>query len=161
MASMDEARALLRHTLATLAYRTDKAVRGAPEDFAAFAAGPGSRTAGQILAHMGDLFDWALSMARGQQAWRESPPLPWPDEVTRFGGALEAFDAYLASDAPLGLSAERLFQGPIADALTHTGQLTMLRRLAGSAIKGENYSKADIKTGSLLPKLQRVELDRR
>jgi len=146
---MDDNRALIRHTLATLAYRAGKAVRGAPPHFAAFVVAPGSRTPAQILAHMGDLFDWALSMAQGRQAWRESPPLPWDDEVTRFFTALEAFDAYLASDAALGSPVERLFQGPVADALTHTGQLTMLRRLAGSAIKGENYAKADIKAGAV------------
>jgi hypothetical protein len=145
----DEARALLRHTVATLAYRADKALRGAPPDFADFSVGPGSRTPAQILAHMGDLFDWALSMARGRQVWRESPPLPWAEEVARFFVTLEAFDACVASDAPLHLSVERLFQGPIADALTHTGQLAMLRRMAGSAIKAESYSKADIKSGIL------------
>src|SRR5687768_10747423 len=110
-ADMDDARALLRHTLATLGYRADKALRAAPPDFAAYAAGPGSRTAAQIVAHMGDLFDWALSMARGQPAWCESPPLPWNDEVARFFGALEAFDAYVASDEPLALSLDKLFQG--------------------------------------------------
>lgn len=145
----DDARALLRHTLATLAYRAEKAVRAAPPDFAAFTVAPGSRTPAQVLAHMGDLFDWGLSMARGQQAWRESSPLPWEEEVARFFTALAAFDAYVASDAALSLSIERLFQGPIADALTHTGQLAMLRRLAGSPIKRENYAKADIKAGIL------------
>jgi hypothetical protein len=97
---------------------------------------------------MGDLFDWALSMARGTQVWHDSPPRPWAEEVARFFAALEAFDAHLASDAPLGTPIERMFQGPVADAPTHTGQLTMLRRLAGSAIKGENYAKADIKAGA-------------
>lgn len=140
-------REILRHTVATLAYRAGKAVRAAPPDFGAFAVAPGSRTPGQILAHMGDLFDWALSMAKGTQAWRDSTPLPWDQEIARFFAALEAFDAYLGSEEPLGLPVERLFQGPIADALTHTGQLTMLRRLAGSPIKAENYAKASITGG--------------
>jgi hypothetical protein len=86
-------------------------------------------------------------MAKGQHVWRESAPLPWNEEVTRFFTALAAFDTYLASDAPLGWPAERLFQGPIADALTHVGQLTMQRRLAGSPVKGENYAKAEIAAG--------------
>ena len=146
---MSADRQLLRHAVATLAYRAGKALRDAPPHFGAFAVAPGSRAPGQILAHMGDLFDWALSLARGQHTWRDSTPLPWDQEVTRFFAALEAFDAYLASDEPLGWSIERLFQGPIADALTHTGQLTMLRRLAGSPIKAENYAKATITAGTV------------
>ncbi len=142
-------REILRHTVATLAYRAGKAVRHAPPHFAAFAVAPGSRTPGQILAHMGDLFDWALSMAKGKQTWRDSTPLAWDHEVTRFFAALEAFDAFLGSDQPLSLPVERLFQGPVADALTHTGQLTMLRRLAGSPIKAENYAGASIAAGTV------------
>jgi hypothetical protein len=142
-------RQLLRHTVATLAYRAAKAVRDAPPGFETFAVAKGSRTPARILAHMGDLFDWALTMAQGPQAWHDSPPLAWDAEIGRFMAALAKFDAYLASDAPLAASAERLFQGPIADALTHTGQLTMLRRLAGGAVKGENYSKAGITIGHI------------
>ncbi len=97
-----------------------------------FHASPETRTPGQILAHIGDLLDWALSAARGQQQWHESAPLPWPEEVRRFFAALEAFDAYLASENPLHAPAEKLLQAPIADALTHVGQIAMLRRLAGS-----------------------------
>jgi len=142
-------RAFLRHTLATLAYRAGKAVREAPPEFSGFRAADGSRTPVQIVAHMGDLFDWALSMARGQQAWRDSTPMPWSEEVARLFAALHRFDEYLASAEPLGVSMEQLFQGPIADALTHTGQLTMLRRMAGSAIRAENYAVAQITPGSV------------
>src|SRR5437762_1967005 len=154
-------RECFRHTVATLAYRAGKAVRDAPPSFADFAAGPGTRTPSQILAHMGDLFDWALGLARGHHTWHDSTPLPWDQEVARFFAALQAFDAYLASDEPLGWSLERLFQGPIADALTHTGQLTMLRRLAGAPIKGENYAKATITAGAIGPAhaAPRVEFD--
>ena len=146
---MDEKRAFLRHAVATVAYRGEKSVRGAPEAFATFLAGPSSRTPAQILAHMSDLFDWALSIAKGEERWQGSPSLPWDGEVARFFDALEKFDAYLASDGHLGGSAERLFQGPIADALTHVGQLAMLRRLEGSAMRGENYFRADIVTGRI------------
>jgi hypothetical protein len=154
-------REMLRHAVATLAYRAGKAVRDAPPHVAAFAVAPGSRTPAQILAHMGDLVDWALSMAKGEQAWRDSTPLAWDREVARFFATLEAFDSYLASDEQLGWSIERLFQGPIADALTHTGQLTMLRRLAGSPVKGENYAKATIEAGTvgLAQAAPRVEFD--
>jgi hypothetical protein len=149
MSSSDSARQLLRHTLATLAYRGGKAVRGAPDTFGEFHAAQDTRTPGQILAHIGDLLEWALSAARGQQQWRDSTPLPWPDEVRRFFSALEAFDAYLASESPLHAPAEKLFQAPIADALTHIGQIAMLRRLAGVPIRGENYYVAKIAIGSV------------
>lgn len=122
-------------------------MRGAPAHFAEFHASEKTRTPSQLVAHLGDLLDWALSMAQGKQEWHDSPPVAWDAGVQRFHKALEAFDAYLASDQPLHVSAEKLFQGPIADALTHVGQLTMLRRLAGAPIRGENYFKADIAAG--------------
>ena len=144
-------RALLRHTVATLAYRAAKALRGAPPTFAGFKVGPTSRTPAQILAHMGDLFDWALHMANGAWTWKDTPPGPWDADVTRFFASLAAFDKRLTDPAPLGYSAEVLFQGPVADALQHTGQLTMLRRLAGSPVKGESYARADIVSGRVGP----------
>ena len=142
-------REFLRHTVATLAYRAAKALRDAPPAFADFSPAPGTRTPAQIVAHMGDLFDWALCLARGQHTWRDSTPHSWDQELARLFAALQAFDAYLASDQPLAWPAERLFQGPIADALTHTGQLTMIRRLAGAPIRGENYAKANITAGAV------------
>jgi hypothetical protein len=141
------ARELLRHAIATLAYRAGKALRGVPPSFASFVAMPGSRTPEQILAHMGDLFDWALSMAQGAQRWQDSKPMAWDAECERFFRSLGAFDEYLAGSEPLGTSVERLFQGPVADALTHTGQLTMLRRMAGTPMRSENYAKAEISRG--------------
>jgi len=138
---------MLRHTLATLAYRAGKALRGAPPEFAGYRADATSRTPVEILTHMGDLFDWALSLANGNQKWHSSTPLPWDQEVARFFSALEAFDQRVASDAPLAESAEKLFQGPVADALTHTGQIAMLRRMAGCQMGGENYHVAEIVIG--------------
>ncbi len=143
---MDPKRELLRHAVATVAYRGGKAVRGAPDTFAHFAVAD-PRTPAKILAHIGDLFDWALSQAKGAEAWTDSAPLDWPREVERFHTTLQRFDAFLASDAPLSTPPERLFQGAVADALTHVGQLAMLRRLSGAPIKGENYSRADIAPG--------------
>lgn len=140
---------LLRHTLATLAYRGGKAVRGAPSSFAAFRAAEGTRTPGQILAHVNDLFDWALHLADGAHLWKDSTPLPWEDEIARFHAGLERLDARLASGKPLGCAGERLFQGPIADAFTHVGQIAMLRRMAGAPMKSENYFKAQIEAGRL------------
>ena len=147
MNESEAARPMLRHTVATLAYRAAKAVRGAPDGFADFRIAETSRTPAQILAHMGDLFDWALSIARGAEQWQSSKPRAWEKDVERFFASLEAFDRYLGSDEPLHAPVEKLFQGPVADALTHTGQLTMLRRAAGAAIRGENYFRAEIATG--------------
>jgi hypothetical protein len=147
MSQSDPARQLLRHAVATLAYRGGKTVRGAPDSFGEYHASPETRTPGQILAHIGDLLDWALSAARGQQKWHESAPLPWGAEVARFFAALEAFDAYLASESTLHAPAEKLLQAPLADALTHVGQIAILRRLAGVPIRAENYYVAKITAG--------------
>ena len=146
---MDDKRALLRHTVATVAYRGGKAVRGAPASFATFSPDGSPRTPAKILAHIGDLYDWALTQAKGAEAWSDSAPLAWDREVERFHATLKRFDDYLASDAPLAASAEKIFQGAIADSLAHVGQLAMLRRLAGANMKSENYSRAEIVTGRL------------
>ena len=143
----DTARELLRHTLATLAYRGGKTLRDANAYFATFHASDRTRTPLEILAHIGDLMAWGLSIAKGQEAWSGAEPQAWDQEVKRFFSGLEEFDQYLASAAPLACSTQNLFQGPIADALTHVGQIAMLRRLAGIPMRGENYFKADIAAG--------------
>lgn len=140
-------RDMLRHAVATLAYRGAKAVRGAPPGVADFRAGATTRTPVQILAHLGDLLDWALSLAEGDQRWHVATPGSWDEESARFFGALGRLDAFLARDQPLGGSAERLLQGPVADALTHVGQLVMLRRLALAPVRSENYAIAEIMAG--------------
>ena len=140
-------RRFLRHTLATLAYRAEKPLRNAPAGFSDVRADAASRTAGEILAHMSDLLDWALWIARGEKRWETTPPTTWDADCDRFFASLAALDAYLASDAPLGANAEQIFQAPIADALTHTGQLNLLRRLADAPVRGENYFRAHIEAG--------------
>ncbi|HEX7730945.1 MAG TPA: hypothetical protein VF392_18075 [Terracidiphilus sp.] len=142
---MDQAREMLRHTLAALAYRATRAIENAPAEFAHYTGG--TREPVKILAHMGDLFDWALSMAKGAQRWNNSTPLPWALEVERFYAVLGAFDDYLSSPEPVHASMERLFQGPVADALTHVGQLAMLRRMASCPAVGENFFVAEIAAG--------------
>jgi hypothetical protein len=144
---MTDARTLLRHTLATLAYRGGKAIRNAPASFANYGAPDTARTPARILAHIGDLMDWGLSMAEGRREWHDSTPLPWDQECERFFTVLKKFDDYLSTDKPLQAPAEKLFQGPVADALTHVGQIAMLRRMSGAPMKGENYYVADITTG--------------
>jgi hypothetical protein len=186
---VDDGRTLLRHTLATLAYRAGKTLREAPEGFASFSSSaspvssssPGAvRTPLQILAHMGDLLEWSASVVSGAEVRHDpkqsrlrsrlsedveirakvsasvrgggggpaaSEVQEWPLQVARFFNALERFDAFLASTAVLGAAPARLFQGPVADALTHVGQLAMLRREFGAPILRESYFDADIVTG--------------
>lgn len=137
----------LRHALATLAYRAAKPLRDAPPGFGDFRAAQGSRSAGEILAHLGDLLDWGLSQARGPARWHSSRPQPWAVDVQRFFAAVSALDDYLASGTGLRTPAEKLFQGAIADSFTHVGQIAMLRRLAGAPVRGENYALAAIEIG--------------
>jgi hypothetical protein len=144
---MDEKREFLRHTLATLAYRVARAVEGAPDEFAGF-DGAG-KTPVQILAHMGDLFDWALSISHGDEKWHSSVPRPWAEEKKRFFASLGAVDALLAGEEAIHAPVERLFQGPVADALTHTGQIAMMRRLAGLRKPDEDFFLAKIAVGQV------------
>src|SRR5206468_11783977 len=110
-----------------------------------------TRTPSQIPALMCDLFDWALAIAKGQHAWHDSTPLTWNAEIERFFASIKKFDDFLASGEPLDGSVEGIFQGPVADALNHVGQIAMLRRLAGSPILGENYFRAEITAGRVGP----------
>jgi hypothetical protein len=147
--SCESAEELFRHTLSTLAYRGGKAFRGAPEKFSDFRVGSSGRTAGEILAHIGDLLDWALIMAKEKLVWHDSAPQAWDRDVERFFAGLRALDDFIASDAPLQAPLDKLFQGPVADALTHVGQIAMLRRLAEAPLQGENYFKAQIAVGRI------------
>ena len=138
----------LRHTLATLSYRAAKPLRDAPPDFASFRIAEGSRTPGEIVAHLGDLMAWGCATAQGRPVWSDTKPGDWSSDVDRFFAELKRFDDCLAS-SELKVAPEKLFQGAIADSLTHVGQLTMLRRLAGTPIRGENYAKAEIVAGRI------------
>ena len=144
---MDAAGITLRHALATLAYRASKALRGAPPEFASYRCSDTSRMPAEILAHMGDLMDWGLSMTVGKPAWHDSKPLDWDSEVRRFFDALNAWDQQLAAGEASATPPGKLFQGPIADALTHTGQINLLRRMAGAPVRGESYNRAPIAEG--------------
>ena len=159
--SEDLKREFLRHTVATLAYRGGKAIANAPEGFAAFKVNETTRTPGKILAHLGDLLDWALGMARGDFTWQEAPERSWGELSQQFFDKLAAFDNFLASDQELQVPVEKLFQGPVADALSHVGQIALLRRMADAPIRGENYFKAEITSGRVGAdqSTKRVEFD--
>jgi hypothetical protein len=141
--------ALLRHLVATLAYRAGKVVRDAPAGFAEFSSGPKTRVPVEILAHMADLMGWAVRMARGEYAWRAEGSRDWDAELRRFLDGLATLDSLLASNPPERRWAELLIQGPLADALTHVGQLAMLRGAAGAPVRPESYARATIAVGQV------------
>lgn len=150
--TVDLQRELLRHLLATLEFRGGLAITDAPEDFTSFRAGATTRSAGEILAHIGDLIEGSLYLMKGEFVYLETPPQAWADDVKRFFAAITAFDLYLVSDAPLMQPLEKIVQGPLADALTHVGQIVLLRRLAGKPIAAESYFAAEIKAGAVQEK---------
>lgn len=143
-------RELLRHALAILAYRGGKPLREAPESFVHFDTG-GGVTPLRILGHIADLNGWALTLCRNETNWVNGPAEDWKSCTERFYSSLDALDAYVASGAPIHAEIPRLMAGPVADALTHVGQLMILRRMAGSPVYGENYFRADIVTGRVGP----------
>jgi hypothetical protein len=145
--SVDGERSLLRHTLATLAYRAEKVLRNPPAEFAVLRVAPDLRSPLDLVGHLGDLLEWAEQLAAGRWVWNAASIGEWDADVERFYAALTRLDVYLASDAPLGHPAGVIFQGPIADALTHVGQLALLRRLAGAPVRPESYGRAEIRVG--------------
>lgn len=142
-------RELLRHVVATVAYRGGFAVADAPENFAGFRINEKTRTPGELLAHMGDLLEGSLHLVKGELVYLTSAPLPWEEEVARFFSAVRELDSYLASNAPLACPVEKLIQGPVGDALTHVGQIIMLRRMAGKPVRAESYFTAEIVAGAV------------
>lgn len=138
---------LLRHTVATLAYRAAKVLRDVPEGFAEFRAGPSSRSAVEIASHLGDLMAWAARLARGEYRWEAGVTLDWTEACDRFFRELAALDAALADPAVTNPPTGILFQGPVADALTHVGQLAMMRGVAGQPVRPESFARATIQTG--------------
>jgi hypothetical protein len=146
--AQDVKRELLRHTVATVAYRAGIAISDVPQYFAAFRVAD-TRTPGELLAHIGDLLEGSLYLIKGELRYLESSPLPWHEEVSRFFAAVKSLDSYLASDSPLACPAEKLIQGPVGDALTHVGQIVMLRRLAGKPVRVESYFTAEIVAGDV------------
>lgn len=151
MTGSDASRTMLRHAVATLAYRGVKSIRHAPEHFASLSIGAGSRTPLQIVGHISDLLDWALIMSRGEMAYHQVDDATWDAAVERFYRTLSELDEYLGSENELRAPAEKLFQGPIADALTHVGQLMMLRRVAEAPVRAENFFLAEIEAGNVGP----------
>ena len=147
--SSDLKREMLRHLVATVAYRGGLAVTDAPAGFRTFRAHETTRTPGELLAHIGDLLEGSVHLLKGNMVHLTSEPLPWDEEITRFFSAVKELDSFLASEAPLGCPVEKLVQGPVGDALTHVGQIVMLRRMAGSPIRSPGYFTAEIVPGKI------------
>jgi hypothetical protein len=141
---MTESRALLQHFLAALAYRTQKALRGAPESFAEFRAGPTTRTPHELVWHMTGVIGYARTMLHGGTFTPARMPT-FDDEVGRFHDTLAGLHTDLADERLSARISDRQFlQGPLSDAMTHAGQLAMLRRLVGSPVASENFIFAEI-----------------
>jgi hypothetical protein len=146
MIKPDLARDTLRQLAATLAYRAAKVLRDVPPSFATYRIAPNARTAVEIVAHMGDLMKWGISLAKGDYAWKAEGSDDWDREVNRFFTLLGELDVHVA-DHYFNGSVEKLIQGPLADALTHVGQLSMMRGAAGMPVKPESYARAEIVAG--------------
>jgi hypothetical protein len=140
-------RIMLRHLAATLAYRAAKVLRDAPADFGGFQIGPERRRPVQIVAHMADLMAWGVTLAHGEYVWKAEGSDDWGTEVSRFFDGLAALDAALHSGSLPEGAEEKLIQGPLADALTHVGQLALMRGLSGAPVRPESYARADITPG--------------
>lgn len=147
--ALDVKRELFRHLVATVAFRGGVAVLDAPENFSVFRVNEATRTPGELLAHIGDLLKGSLHLVKGELVYLTSAPLSWEEEIARFFSAVKEFDSYLASGAPLACPVEKLIQGPIGDALTHVGQIVMLRRMAGKPVRVESYFTAEIVAGEV------------
>ena len=145
----DSKREALRHLLATVAYRGTLAIADAPQNFAEFRVHEQTRTPGELLAHIGDLLEGSLYLSKGELVYLTSSPLPWTEEVARFSSAIRQLDAYFASQSEIACPVEKLIQGPIGDALTHVGQIVMLRRIAGIPIQSGGYFEAEIVPGEV------------
>ena len=145
----DSKREALRHLVATVAYRLSVAIADAPETFGDFRAHPETRTPGELLAHIGDLLQGSLYLSKGELVYLSSAPLPWKPELDRVFSAIKQLDEYLASQSDLACPVDKLIQGPVGDALTHVGQLVMLRRMHGSPIRSAGYFDAEIAAGDV------------
>ena len=151
MSGMDAQGALLKHFLAAVAYRTQKALRGAPDSFAGFRAGNNIRTPHELVWHMTGVLGYARTFFQGGTC-RPEKLATFPEEIQRFHAVLEDLARLLEEPGKaVNISAQQLLQGPLADVMTHAGQLALLRRLAGSPVPPENFIRATIRAENLGP----------
>ena len=141
---------MLRHFLASIAYHATKAIRDAPEDYPELDIGKGVRTPRRILHHMTGVLTYAHSFYEDYETTHFDHET-WEEEVEHFHGILSKLDGSLSGGCPREVSEEQLLQGPLSDAMAHTGQLLLLRRLADSPVPSENFIYADIRKGVVGP----------
>ena len=149
--SPDESRPVLRHLTATLAYRAAKVLRDVPPGFGIMSFGDDTRRPASIVAHLADLMAWAVTLVQDKVAWKAAGSSDWDVEVRRFYDNLAALDRELSATTLAPGAAEKLIQGPLADALTHVGQLAMLRGMAGAKVRPESYARATVTAGRVGP----------
>jgi hypothetical protein len=146
---MDEKRGLLRHYLAAIAYRLQKALRGAPPGFQRFRAAPGVRTPHELVCHIANVLGYSRSCFAGE-TFDAGVPTDWNGDLSAVHQTLEDLAAHLTNGTPLGAVTEaQLLQGPFADAMTHIGQLAMLRRFFGAPVRPEDFILAAISADNL------------
>jgi hypothetical protein len=148
---MSTADVVLRHLAATLAYRAAKVLRDVPAEFGTTTFGSTTRRPVLIVAHLADLMSWAITMAQGEVKWKAEGSDDWEAEVGRFFSGLFVLDRLLGEQRLTDSAVEQLIQGPLADALTHVGQLAMLRGMAGYPVRPESYARAEIVRGRVGP----------
>ena len=147
---MDEKRHMLRHFLAAIAYRTQKALKDHPRDFGEFRAARGIRTPHQIVNHMTNVLGYARTFFVGGRFRAHKLPT-FREEITRLHEMLADLSTQIADGQLEGITPEQMLQGPLSDVMSHTGQLAMLRRLAGSPVPPENFVMADISAENVGP----------
>lgn len=146
---------LIRHFLSTITYRAEKALDKAPDNFPDLELRDGVRTPKEIMHHINELIIRSKARIKNENLVNLTvEPLKWEDEVNRLFFAIKELDDAVVEDQDNidPELAKRLLQGPLADVMTHIGQLAMLRRLAGSPIIGENFMSADISAGNFRKK---------
>lgn len=140
---MGSKREMLRHCLAALAYRTQKALRNAPADFGEFRVAPDVRNPRELVKHMTNVLGYARTFFIGGEY--RPPSLPTLDEeVERFHEILDSLSSHFSTGEFSTMSPERFLQGPLSDAMSHAGQLAMMRRLYDAPVPPENFIMADI-----------------
>ena len=146
---MDDKRAMLKHFLAALAYRTQKDLRDAPPEFASFRAGSQIRTPHEIIRHMDSVIGYARTFIIGGQ-YRAPKFDNFSETVKHFHEILEDMALHIEKGTEFkDITAEKFLQGPFSDAMTHAGQLALLRRMAGCPVALENFIFAEISTTNL------------
>ena len=141
---------MLRHFLASITYRATKAIKNVPETYPAHDLGKGVKTPLRILHHITGVLTYAHSFFEHYDTTHIDVK-SWDAEVGEFYSILSKLDKSIQEKKPKEVTEEQLLQGPLSDAMTHIGQLSMLRRLADSPLPSENFIFADVRKGAVGP----------